>query len=129
MIPQYHQSRSTSNHYEIDVSWADGVLRIAPFSGSVASHDFAFTEEQTYSPSVGVNRVTLVVYLAWNPKSDTVEILVDERDPDSATFSPSLAGYKNLATLVWADWNAGEADPFRFNATKCVYEPVEVPRG
>ncbi len=131
MIPRYHQSRSTLNQYELDVSWntASKTLRIAPFAGSVAGHDFDFREEQTYSPDVGVNAVTLVVYLAWDPKSDTVEILVDERDPVAKAFSPKNAGFQNLATLVWADWRAGEVDPFSFNASSCALESVEVTRG
>jgi hypothetical protein len=131
MIPAYHQNRSTSNHYALDVSWdtASRTLRIAPFSGRVAGHDFSFVEEQTYVPNVGVNRVTLVVYLAWNPTTSEAEIFVDERHPDAMSFSPKNAGYENLAVLVWADWRAGEVDPFSFNASSTALESVEVTRG
>jgi len=128
MTPQVHQSRSTLNHYEMDVSWNTNtkMLTISPFSGSVSEKDFDFTEPHTHTPDVGgENRVTIAVYLAWNPDTDEVEVFVDERDPDHAAFSPQDAGYKNLAMLVWADWRAGESDPFSFHASKCIYEPSE----
>ncbi len=128
MNPTYYQSQSTTNHYTFDVVWdvSTLTLRVAPFSGTVAGHRFAFTEEYTYRPRVGTDPVSIMVYLVHDPTVNTVDMFIDERHPNATTFSPEHAGLQSLAMLTWADWNAVETNPFSFHATRCVLALPEV---